>query len=118
MVEAAMILPLVITGVMAVIYIVISLYTSLCLQSSLHLALRNQCGVLSKTVYREEETSEFQSERKWSGIRPILSMEGEREHRINTLFQMHVIQKEASRSYIIDEAELVRLLHYREEEET
>lgn len=118
MVEAALIFPLVLAAVMAVIYIVISLYTSLSLQCSLHLSLRSQCGALSKTVYRIEETKEFQSERDWWGIRPILRMEEEKEHRINTLFQMRVIQREVCRSYIINEAEIRRLLDFREKEET
>ncbi len=44
MVEASMIFPIVIAAVMAVLYIVIALYSSLSLQTSLHLALRKECG--------------------------------------------------------------------------
>ncbi|MDD3168878.1 MAG: hypothetical protein PHC91_05360 [Eubacteriales bacterium] len=116
MVEAAMIFPLVIAGVMAVIYIVIGLYSSLSLQCSLHLALRKECGVLSQTVIRNEEVREFQSKKEWSGIRPVLKMAEEREYRINTLFQVCVSRREEGRSYIINEAEMVRLLQFREGE--
>lgn len=116
MVEAVMIFPLVIAGVMAVIYIVVGLYSSLSLQCSLHLALRKECGTLSQTVTRIEEIREFQSKKDWSGIRPVLEMEEEQEYRINTLFHMRVTRREEGRAYIIDEAEMIRLLDFREEE--
>lgn len=125
MVEAALIFPLVIAGVMAVLYIVIGLYSSLSLQTSLHMALRKECGELSKTVYRLEAAEEaesagaakaFQGEKGLAGIRPVVRMEKEREYKINTLFRERVIRKEAGRSYIINEAELARILSFDEGE--
>ncbi|HVI42564.1 MAG TPA: hypothetical protein VM577_18070 [Anaerovoracaceae bacterium] len=116
MVEASMIFPLVIAGVMAVLYIVISLYLSLSLQTSLHLALRKDSGELSQTVYRLEEVKNFQSEIDRVGIRSVVIMEEEREYKINTLFKGSVTRKEEGRSYVIDEAELIRVLSLKGEE--
>ncbi len=112
MVEAALIFPLVIAAVIAVVYIVLSLYLSLSLQSSLHLALRKESGELSKTVYLLQEIKEFQSKKESVGIRPVLCMEWEREYRIHTLFQARSTRKEEGRSYVIDEAEMIRILSF------
>ncbi len=111
-----MIFPLVAAGVAAVLYIVIGMYLSLSLQSSLHLALRNECGVQSETVYRLDEIKEFQAETYRKGIRPIIRMEEEREYRINTLFKDNITRKEEGRSYLIDEPEWIRILTFQEEE--
>jgi hypothetical protein len=116
MVEAAMIFPLVIAAVVAVLYIVLSLYQSLSLQTSLHLALRKECGELSQTVYRQEAIKTFQSEKNWVGIRPVVRMEAEKEYRVNTLFKDHITRKEEGRYYVIDEAELIRTLSFQGEE--
>lgn len=110
-----MIFPLVIAAVIAVIYIVLSLYSSLFLQSSLHLALRKECGELSQTVYRLQEMKEFQSKKDSVGIRPVLRMEWEKEYRINTLFQARSSRKEEGRVYVIDEAEMTRILYFKGE---
>jgi hypothetical protein len=116
MAEAAVILPLVIAGVMAVIYIVISLYLSLSLQTSLHLALRRECGELSQTVYRPETAQDirrdFQPERGFSGIRPTVRMEKERGYQIKSIFADRITRKEEGRAYLIDEAELARILSF------
>jgi hypothetical protein len=116
MVEAAMIFPLVVAGVVAVIYIVVGMYLSLSLQSSLHLALRNECGELSKTVYRLDEIKDFKGETDRKGIRPVVRMEEEREYRINILFKERITRKEEGRSYLIDEPELLRILLFQEDE--
>ena len=110
MVEAAMIFPLVIAAVVAVLYIVIGMYQSLTLQSSIHIALRKECGELSQTAYREEEIKSYPVEKDRLGIRPILRMEQEREYQINTLFRGKVVRKEEGRYYLIDEPELIRIL--------
>lgn len=109
-----MIFPLVIAGVMAVIYIVISLYLSLSLQTSLHLALRRECGEISGTVYRLETPRDlqqgFQQSHDFAGIRPVVRMEEEREYFIKSIFTDRIIRKEQGRYYVIDEAELERIL--------
>lgn len=116
MVEAAMIFPLVVAGVAAVLYIVIGMYLSLSLQSSLHLELRNECGKRSETVYRLDEIKEFNAETDRNGIRPIVRMEEEREYRINILFKDRTTKKEEGRSYLIDEPEMIRILSFQEDE--
>ena len=115
MVEAAMIFPLVIAAVIAVIYIVLSLYSSLSLQASLHLALRKEGGELSQTTYRLQEMKEFQSKKDSVGIRPVLRTEWEREYRINTLFQARSTRKAEGRVYLVDEAERIRILYFKGE---
>lgn len=104
-----MIFPLVIAGVMAVLYIVIGMYLSLSLQTSLHLALRKESGEFSQTVYRLYEIKEFPFEMSKSGLRPILMMEEEREYRGNKLFNQNIYRKEKGRAYLIDEAEIIRI---------
>ncbi len=111
-----MIFPLVIAGVAAVIYIVIGMYLSLSLQSSLHLALRNECGELSKTEYRLDEIKDFKAETDRKGIRTVVRMEEEREYQINILFKDRITRKEEGRSYLIDEPELIRILSFQEDE--
>lgn len=117
MVEAAMIFPLVIAGVMAVIYIVINLYSSLSLQSSLHIALRNECGEIAQTVYRLENSLSYKVEKDWIGLRPILRMEEEREYRIKTIFHERVMRREVGRSYLINEAEMIRIMYFKRKEQ-
>jgi len=116
MVEAAMIFPLVITCVFAVIYIIINLYLALTLQTSLHLALRKDSGELSQTVYRQEEMKDYQWEKDRVGIRAVIRMEEAAEYRIDTLFKSSIIRKEKGRAYLIDEAELIRILSFKGEE--
>lgn len=105
-----MIVPLVIAGVIAVLYIVINMYSALSLQASLHLALRRECGELSETVYRQETGKDFPVQMDRAGIRPVLTAEQEREYELNTLFYHRTTRKEAARAYVLDEAELIRIL--------
>jgi hypothetical protein len=116
MVEAAMIFPLVIAGVIAVLYIVIGMYQSLSLQSSLHLALRKECGERTQTVYRMEEMQDFKAETGRNGIRPVVKMKAEREYQIHIILQNRITRKEEGRSYLINETELIRILSFQEEE--
>ena len=116
MVEAAMIFPLVITAVVAVLYIVIGMYQSLALQSSIHIALRKECGELSQTVYRTEKITSYPADKERLGIRPILRMEQEKEYQINAPFKDKVIRKEEGRYYLLDEPELIRILSIQGEE--
>lgn len=109
MVEASMIFPLVIAAVMAVLYIVIGLYLSLSLQSSLHLSLRKECGESTQTVMRLEECKQYPSTEDRVGFRPVLIVEEEKEYRTKGIFSNRIIRTEYGRLYIVDEAEIVRL---------
>lgn len=110
MVEAAIIFPLVAAGVAAVLYIVIALYLSLALQSSLHLALRTESGERSQTVSREYTADVFEYRKEWISLRPAIMTEAEREYQIRSLFRNRISRKESGRVYVIDEAELIRAL--------
>ncbi|MBR0596367.1 TadE family protein [Sinanaerobacter chloroacetimidivorans] len=108
LVEASMIFPLVIAGVMAVLYIVIGLYSALSLQSNLHIALRQEAGKRSETVCRENEVNVYDMEESKIGLRTIISMEEKRNYRTSSLFNNKVSRTEKGQSYVIDEADLVR----------
>ena len=116
MVEAAMIFPLVIAGVAAVISIVSGMYSSLSLQTEMHLSMRSQCGESTETVIRGEEIRKYHSDQGFAGIRPVIRMTEAREYKIHVVFQDRVIKAENGRSYLIDEAELVRIMSLGKEE--
>jgi len=107
-VEASMIFPLVIAGVIAVLYIIIGLFSSLALQCSIHMTLKNEAGQISETVNRREETREYEMERGMVGIHPIISIVESKEYKTSKLFEKKIKRVEIGRSYIIDEAELIR----------
>lgn len=108
MVEASMIFPLVIAGVIAVIYIIMGLYNSMALQTALHLSLRDQCGQLSDTIYREESFKPYEVSQDFYQLRPILAIEETQEHKTSKIFTQRIQRTEKGRSYVIDEAEFVR----------
>jgi hypothetical protein len=108
-VEAAMIFPLVIAAVAAVVGIVAGMYQTLFHDASLHITLRNECGLSAQTVYRQERVSDYTPQKDRIGIRPVIRMEEDKEYRISILFKDTVIHKDRGRSYVIDEAELIRV---------
>ena len=110
-VEAAMIFPLVIAGVMAVLYIIIGLYLSLSLQSSLHISIRNECGETSKTIYRIEEHMEYPFKTTMIGLRPAIIMEEERKYQIRGLLADEISRSEKGRCYLLNEAEIIRMYY-------
>lgn len=111
-----MIFPLVTAAVIAVLYIVIGLYQSVALQTSVHMALRRESGESSETVYRAESGREYDSEKDRIGLRSVIRMQEDREYKLNKPFQYEVRKQETGRSYIIDEAELIRIISFEEEE--
>ncbi len=115
MVEAAILFPLVIAGVAAVICIIINMYLSLSLQSSMHLAIRKACGEQSGIIYRQETTKEYQWEKEIDGIRSVLTMEEEREYRIRSLFRNRLTDRKKARAYIINDTKMIRIFSLEKE---
>ncbi|MDF2655117.1 MAG: hypothetical protein K0R19_1591 [Bacillota bacterium] len=121
MVEAAIIFPLVIGAVVAVIYITVGLYSALSLQTSIHLSLRKETGILSDTIerYQTAKTYEYQrQDDRWlEGIvrHSAILMEEEQIIHMNGLFRANVKRQEKGSAYIIDEAELVRYMNVSKE---
>lgn len=111
-----MVFPLVAACIAAVLYIVIGMYQSLSLQASLHISVRDECGKLSQTVYRMDKIEYYPFEKGLIGIRQAVLMEKEKEYQINILFKDKVVRKETGRSFLIDEAELIRILPIRGDE--
>jgi len=117
MVEAAMIFPIVVAAVMAVLYILIGMFSSLSLQSSIHLALRNECGQSTQTVYRLEEFNEFTYEKDTNSLRSILSIEEKKEYEIKGIFKSKTNRTENGREYLVNEADIIRLRNVVKESE-
>lgn len=108
LVEASLIFPLVIAAVMAVIYIIILIYESFSLQSSLHLFLRDQSSQLSDTIYREEELRNYEINHEFHSFRPIITGEEVQKYKAGNLIINEIMRTEKGRFYVIDEAEFIR----------
>ena len=106
MVEAALIFPLVILAVMAVIYIIIFLFQQVETQSEIHIALRKESGILSKTVaYRMKTDKKY----------PVYKKKKQVYFQGKLHFMERGILKSLDKSisacsYIIDEREFIRYL--------
>ncbi|MEG2344500.1 MAG: hypothetical protein RSB81_01000 [Anaerovoracaceae bacterium] len=60
MVEATLVFPLVILAVISIIYILVALYTQVYTQAQMHIALREESGIQTKTVeYLGEVKADF-----------------------------------------------------------
>lgn len=109
MVEAAIVFPLVIGAVIAVIYITLGLYSALSLQTSIHLSLRQETGVQSDTIERGQTVKAYEYQRKNSfGKHAVLLMKEQQVVKMKGLFRASVRRQENGSAYVIDEAELVR----------
>ena len=106
--EASLIFPLVTGAVIALLYIIIGLFLSLQLQTSLHLDLRNEAGRNAETVHRTERAIYTDFEKGFMALRPILQGEKTRTYKRNALLLNKVEKTEKGRVYVIDEAELLR----------
>lgn len=121
MVEAALIFPLVIGAVVAVIYITVGLYSALSLQTSIHLSLRKETGDLSDTIERKQTTKGYEYQReddRWlEGVvrHSAIHIKEEQIIRMNGLFPAAVRRQENGSAYVIDEAELVRFVNVSKE---
>ncbi len=110
MVEASIVFPLVICAVVALIYITVNLYLSLSFQTSLHMALRNDCGEQAETVYRPAaELKDYTCHKSRFGLRFAILAENTHESRMEGLFHHRVYRTETGRAYLLDEAELLRI---------
>lgn len=107
-----MIFPLVIGTVMAIFYIVLALYQRLDLQASLHAHLRQEAGIRSGTVYRVAETKSHSVEEGFVKGKAVIRAEEEQCYRRNSLFLHPVSTVEGGRTYVIDEADLVRKMNF------
>lgn len=104
-----MVFPLVIAVTAAILSITAGMYQSVFLQSSIHMALRQECGEISETVCRETRMDRFETSREYALLHPYLKIEEWRTYRLDFLFHDSVKKQEAGRYYLIDEAELVRI---------
>ena len=121
MVEAAVIFPLVIASVMALIYLMINLYSFTATQSYLHVELRGESGSQSGLTEREivggaafdryraaAERREITIENYNRVLRPYVSAQSLGEYAGNAIAGPSVERAAFGRSYLIDEAELAR----------
>lgn len=106
MVEAAVVFPLVILVIMAVIYILIFLFQQAETQSKMHIALRKESGILSKTVVYQMRIDEKYPIYKKS---KQVCFQGELHFRKRGILKS--LDKPISAyGYIVDEREYVRYL--------
>lgn len=113
--EASLIFPLVTAAVIALLYIIIGLFLSLQLQTSLHLDLRNEAGRDSETVHRAERVIHTDFEKGFMALRLVLQGERTRGYKRNVLLLNMVEKTEKGRVYVIDEAELLRRVNLAKE---
>jgi hypothetical protein len=124
MVEAAIVFPLVIASVMAVIYLLINLYSFTALRSALHVALRAEAGadtglteasIVDGRVYdryrlaAERRGISFERERK-NLINPYVSAEEFKTYTGNGMIEGGVTREHYGRWYILDEVSVIRNL--------
>jgi hypothetical protein len=109
-VEAAIYFPIVIAAVISVLYIVIGMYQSVILQTSIHLAVRQAVGEASGTVIRSEEAPAFDQKEQKIGLRKSISIGEEKTYTINTIFRNELTRQESGRAYVIDEVGMLRIV--------
>ncbi|QIB69272.1 hypothetical protein Ami103574_08025 [Aminipila butyrica] len=122
MVEAAMIYPLVIGTVMAVIYLMIAMYVGAAMKSNLDFQLRERAMVLAKTGTRLEE-SQFTPSDKYGrgafgqqiafgerkeGLMTVLHGQSSHGYRANALVAGPLFRQHQGEVYLIDEREYIR----------
>ena len=112
MVEASMVFPIVIAAVIAVIYMVICLYSSLSDQVLMQLAIREEAGIKSETVVRTGYFMEITPDDGRLGMSRILSVKEKNHYQMKGLFSKTVSRTDDCRVYVIDEAELVRQVYF------
>jgi hypothetical protein len=125
MVEAAIVFPLVIAAVMAVIHLMIALYSLTATQAALHVALRaaagDETGLTRVGIVegrppdryrRAAEAGDVRIERRDAVLRPYLSAEVARTYSGNAMVREDVERRHFGRSYLIDEARIVRAVEW------
>ncbi|MDR2770492.1 MAG: hypothetical protein LBB57_00480 [Clostridiales Family XIII bacterium] len=123
LVEAAIVFPLVIASVMAVIYLMINLYSFTALRASLHVALRAEADAetgLTEALLADgrvydryrlaAERRGIFAERRRKGLNSYVSAEESKQYRGNAMITEGVTRKHFGRVYILDEVSVVRNL--------
>jgi hypothetical protein len=123
MVEAAIVFPLVIASVMALIYIMINLYCFTAVQSALHIELRGESGRntglteieltdgYARDRYRAAaERRSFSIDERKKVIRPYIEAESTDTYEGNAMSGPGVERTVYGRYYLIDEGKLIRNL--------
>jgi hypothetical protein len=121
MVEAALALPLAIGAVMAVIYLMINLYSLTALQSALHVELRGAAGESSGLTGRElaeggpkdkyragAEATGFEVKREALMVHPYVFAAKKKIYGGNALVLKKASRESGGRCYIVDEVGFFR----------
>jgi hypothetical protein len=124
MVEAAVVFPLVIASVMAIIYLMINLYSFTALRASLHVALRAEADAksgLTEVVIADgrmydryrlaAERRGISAEHHRKGlINPYVAAEESKSYRGNAMIAGGVTRTHYGRFYVLDEVGVLRNL--------
>ncbi len=121
MVEAAIVLPLVILSVMAMIYLLINIYSTVSLQSYTHILLREESGRKSETLEYDTENGQrrdkIRSRAETSNIDIIYNnglmsdyVEGKKTslYTVNMFIEKRPKVKTYGKSFVYREADIVR----------
>jgi hypothetical protein len=124
MVEAAVVFPLVIAAVMAVIYLMINLYSFTALRASLHVALRAEAdaetGLCEAVIADGRVYDRYRLAAERRGIspthhrkgllNPYVAAEADKSYGGNAMIRGSVTRKHFGRCYVLDEVGIVRNL--------
>ncbi len=121
MVDAAIVMPLVILAVMAMIYLLINIYSTVSLQSHMHLLLREESGLKSGMVEyeiqddykrdkirRKAESARIDIREKRDVLSKYLEANKLSEYTANMLIKNSPEIKSYGRSFIYNESDIVR----------
>ena len=121
MVEAAIVFPLTIAAIMAMIYMMINIYCLTALKSHIHVTLRAEAGertALTESLIedgrgrdryrRAMESRRLSVESRENILRPYISAEREIVYKANSIVNGTARRKSAGRVYLIDEVKNLR----------
>lgn len=121
MVEAAIVLPLVILSIMAMIYLLINIYSTVSLQSHMHLLLREESGARSGMVeyeivddYRRDKIRRKAESKKINIAEKGMLLSRHVEAQKDSVYTTNMLIKKApevrtyGRSFVLKESDIVR----------
>lgn len=121
MVEAAIVLPLVMLSVMAMIYLLINIYSTVSLQSHMHLLLREESGTKSGMVKyeivddykrdkirRKAESAKIGMNEKHSGLSKYVEAQRDSVYTTNMIINKSPKIRSYGRSFVYNESDIVR----------
>ena len=121
MVEAAVVMPLVILSVMAMIYLLINIYSTVSLQSHMHLLLREESGIKSNMteheifdeykrdkIRRKAESAKIRIISKRKGLSEYVEAQKDSVYITNMMINSAPKVRSYGKSFVYNESDIVR----------